>query len=63
VAIGGVALLVRQGRALDAPADCDGYAVPERVIRQFFGERGVEAMLGDGCRFSVEISLDSSDDK
>lgn len=34
---------------LDAPDDCDGYAVPERVIRQFLGERGVEAMLGDGC--------------
>lgn len=33
----------------DAPDDCDGYAVPERVIRQFLGERGVEAMLGDGC--------------
>lgn len=33
----------------DAPDDCDGYAVPERVVRQFLGERGVEAMLGDGC--------------
>jgi len=33
----------------DAPDDCDGYAVPERVIRQFLGERGVDAMLGDGC--------------
>jgi len=33
----------------DAPDDCDGYAVPERVIRQFFGERGVEALLGDDC--------------
>lgn len=33
----------------DAPDDCDGYAVAERVIRQFFGARGVDAMLGDGC--------------
>jgi hypothetical protein len=33
----------------DAPNDCDGYAVPERVVRQFLGERGVDAMLGDDC--------------
>jgi hypothetical protein len=33
----------------DAPEDCDGYAVPARVIRQFLGERGVEALLGDDC--------------
>lgn len=33
----------------DAPEDCDGYAVPERVIRQFLGEGGVAAILGDGC--------------
>jgi uncharacterized phage protein (TIGR02220 family) len=33
----------------DAPADCDGYAVHDRVIRQFLGERGIIAMLGDGC--------------
>lgn len=33
----------------DAPDDCEGYAVPEAVIRKFFGPRGVEAMLGDGC--------------
>lgn len=33
----------------DAPEGCDGYAVPEAVIRKFLGPRGVEAMLGDGC--------------
>ena len=33
----------------DAPADSDGYAVSEAVVRRFMGSRGVEAMLGDGC--------------
>lgn len=33
----------------DAPDDCDGYAVPDAVVRRFLGPRGVEAMLGDGC--------------
>lgn len=33
----------------DAPDDCDGYAVPDAVVRRFMGPRGVEAMLGDGC--------------
>lgn len=33
----------------DAPSDCDGYAVPDRVVRQFLGPRGPEAILGDGC--------------
>lgn len=33
----------------DAPDDCEGYAVPERVVRQFLGPRGLEALLGDGC--------------
>lgn len=36
-------------RLLDAPADSDGYAVSESVVRRFMGPRGVEAMLGDGC--------------
>lgn len=33
----------------DAPEDCDGYAVPDAVVRRFLGPRGVEAILGDGC--------------
>lgn len=33
----------------DAPDDCEGYAVPEAVVRRFLGARGVEAILGDGC--------------
>jgi hypothetical protein len=33
----------------DAPEDCEGYAVPDAVVRRFLGARGVEAILGDGC--------------
>jgi hypothetical protein len=33
----------------DAPADCEGYAVPDAVVRRFLGARGVEAILGDDC--------------
>jgi hypothetical protein len=33
----------------DAPDDCEGYAVPDAVVRRFLGQRGVEALLGDGC--------------
>lgn len=33
----------------DAPDDCDGYAVPEAIVRRFLGARGLEAILGDGC--------------
>lgn len=33
----------------DAPEDCEGYAVPDAVVRRFLGPRGVEAILGDGC--------------
>lgn len=36
-------------RLRDAPEDCDGYAVPEAVIRRFLGSDGVRAILGDGC--------------
>lgn len=33
----------------DAPADCEGYAVPDAVVRRFLGSLGVPAILGDGC--------------
>jgi len=33
----------------DAPVDCEGYAVPDAVVRRFLGARGVEAILGDDC--------------
>ncbi len=36
-------------RLKDAPVDCDGYAVPEAVVRRFLGADGVRGILGDGC--------------
>jgi hypothetical protein len=36
-------------RLKDAPEDCDGYAVPEAVIRRFLGPDGVRGILGEGC--------------
>lgn len=33
----------------DAPDDCEGYAVPDAVVRRFLGPLGVEAILGDAC--------------
>lgn len=34
---------------LDAPEDCDGYAVHDAVVRRFLGPKGVEAILAEGC--------------
>lgn len=36
-------------RLSDAPGDCDGYAVPDAVVKRFLGKQGVAAILGDGC--------------
>lgn len=36
-------------RLKDAPDDCDGYAVPEAVVKRFLGPDGVRGILGDGC--------------